>query len=178
MNKLRNTKTYLVGPMEYKNGRGWREDFTKEMDKLGVVCFDPYKKPFIIDVDESEDSHATLTKLRAEGNYDEVSRVMKQIRAFDLGLTDKADFIVAYIDPAIFTVGSFEEIFWSNRMKKVIFLVVEGGKEKCPLWLFGTIPHKYIYKNMEEVVEVLKKIDSGEKVMDSERWRLLRPEYR
>jgi len=177
-NKLRNTKTYLVGAMEYKNGRRWREDFTKKMSEIGVICFDPYKKPFVIDVDETEDVHERLVDLRTEGNYDEVSRIMKKIRAFDLGLTDRADFIVAYIDPSVFTTGSLEEIFWSNRMKKVIFLVIEGGKKKCPLWLFGAIPHKYIYNNLDEVVEVLKRIDSGEKEMDSDRWRLLKPAFR
>lgn len=178
MNLLKNTKAYLVGPMEYRNGRKWREDVTKGISSMGIVCFDPYKKPFVIDVDESENANEELKKLRAAGDFDEVSRVMKRIRAFDLALTDKADFIIAYINPEVFTVGSFEELFWSNRMKKVIFLILEGGKTKCPLWLFGTIPHRYIYNNVEEVVEVLKKIDSGEKELDSDRWRLLAPEFR
>jgi hypothetical protein len=63
-------------------------------------------------------------------------------------------------------------------MKKPIFLSVEGGKKKCPLWILGMIPHKYIYNSVEEIVDMIRKID-GEKVkVDSDRWRLLKPEYR
>ena len=178
MNILNKTKTYLVGPIEFKNERAWRQEITIKLKDIGIVCYDPYCKPFVIDVDETETANDSLKELRAKGDYDEVARVMRRIRNFDLALTDKADFIVAYIDPEVFTVGSIEEICWANRQKKPIFLIVEGGKEKCPLWLFGTIPHKYIYNNLDEVVEALKKIDSGDKFADSSRWRILREEFR
>jgi hypothetical protein len=145
---------------------------------MGIVCYDPYCKPFVIDVDETESANESLKLLRAKGEYDEVERIMKRIRSFDLALTDKADFIVAYIDPEVFTCGSIEELSWANRQKKPIFLIVEGGKSKCPLWLFGMIPYKYIYNNLDEVVEAIKKIDSGEKETDSSRWRILREEFR
>jgi len=39
-------------------------------------------------------------------------------------------------------------------------------------------PHKYIYNSLDEIVEMLYAIDNGDKKIDSERWRLLKKEYR
>jgi hypothetical protein len=63
-------------------------------------------------------------------------------------------------------------------MKKPIFISMEGGKSKTPLWMFGMLPHKYIYNNLDEIVDMLYAIDNGSKEIDSDRWRLLRNEYR
>jgi hypothetical protein len=32
--------------------------------------------------------------------------------------------------------------------KKPLFLSIEGGKKKTPLWLMGVVPHKYIYDSI------------------------------
>jgi len=40
------------------------------------------------------------------------------------------------------------------------------------------IPHNYIYDSVEEIMEMIKQIDSGEKKIDSDRWRLLRKDLR
>lgn len=175
---LHKTKAYLVGGMQYCNGRGWRDEVIEKLKNIGVVCYNPYDKPFVKDVDESEKIQKGLMDLIVEENFDEVARRVKQIRSYDLALVDKCDFIIAYIDPKILTVGSWEELFWANRIKRPIFLIIEGGKKACPLWIYGTIPHKYIYSNIDEVIEVLERIDSGQKEMDSDRWRLLREEFR
>ena len=55
---------------------------------------------------------------------------------------------------------------------------MEGGKHETPLWMMGMLPNHYIYDSIEEVVDMVKKIDSGEKKIDSDRWRLLRKELR
>ena len=39
------------------------------------------------------------------------------------------------------------------------------------------IPHNYIYDSVE-IMEMIKQIDSGEKKIDSDRWRLLRKDLR
>ena len=54
---------------------------------------------------------------------------------------------------------------------------IEGAR-KNPLWILGQIPHHYIYDSVENVVDMVKKINSGEKEVDSDRWRLLREELR
>ena len=55
---------------------------------------------------------------------------------------------------------------------------MEGGKRKTPLWMMGMLPHHYIYDSIEEVVGMIKQIDTGEKNIDSDRWRLLKKELR
>jgi hypothetical protein len=71
-----------------------------------------------------------------------------------------------------------EELVTAVRMKKPTFIAVEGGKKKCPFWIMGMFPHKYIYNNIDDILNMLIKIDTGEKEIDSDRWRLLRKEYR
>jgi hypothetical protein len=44
--------------------------------------------------------------------------------------------------------------------------------------MFGTLPYKYFYESMKDVVDMLFKIDSGETEIDSSRWRLLKDGYR
>jgi len=179
MNLLRKTRCYLVGQMQYvTDGSTWRTYVGNELKKMDVVVFDPYNHPFINSVSENNNATATLKKLIADGNYDACAEIMKKIRGEDLRVVDISDFIFAYIDPALPTCGSWEEIFWSNRAKKPIFFVCASGKENIPLWMFGTIPHKYMYNSLEDALNVLRDIDSGEKEIDSSRWRVLREEFR
>lgn len=177
-NLLYRTKTYLVGPMQYKNGEGWRNDITSEFKKMSITTFDPYKKPFVKDIRENDDTRKHIHELMEEERYDEVQERMKEIRAYDLNLVDRSDFIVAYIDPITPTFGTVEELVTAVRMKKPTFIAIEGGKKKCPYWLLGMFPHKYFYNTIDDIKEMIIRIDSGDKEMDSDRWRLLRKDFR
>jgi hypothetical protein len=44
--------------------------------------------------------------------------------------------------------------------------------------MYGVLPHKYIYSSIDDALKVIHDIDSGKKATDSDRWRLLRPEFR
>lgn len=178
MNLLNKTKTYLVGHMQYADGSSWRQYVRQKLSPIGITVFDPYDKPFIKDVDEGSEIRKSLSELMASEKYDEVQGRMKEIRIYDLNLVDRSDFIIAHIIPDVASWGSAEELVTANRSKKPIFLSVEGGKKKCPLWLLGTIPHRYIYDNLTDVISTINAIDRGEIKIDSDRWRLLREEYR
>jgi hypothetical protein len=178
MGLLAKTKVYLVGHMQYVNGRGWREDVTKSLVEMGVTVFDPYHKPFIDDTKEDETMRTVLHEQMVNGEFDKVANRMKKVRNFDLRLCDLSDFIIAHIRPDVASWGSAEELVTNCRAKKPVFISIEGGKTCTPLWIMGMFPHKYIYNNVDEIVEMLKKIDSGDKVIDNERWKLLLPEYR
>jgi len=178
MNLLNKTKTYLVGHMQYADGTNWRKSITPKLNNMGITVFDPYEKPFIKDVDEGHDIRYMMNNYMETENYSEVQRKMKEIRIYDLNLVDRSDFIIAHIIPDVASWGSAEELVTANRAKKPIFLSIEGGKKKCPLWLLGTIPEKYIYNSVEEIVLVLEMINNNELSIDSDRWRLLKPEYR
>ena len=177
-NILYKTKTYLVGHMQYLSGRDWREEVTKKLTPLSITCFDPYKKPFIKDVAEDEASRQDMETWMKTKQYDRVTDKMKTVRAYDLNLVDRSDFIIAHLVPDVASWGSAEEIVTAVRMKKPIFISMEGGKAKTPLWMLGMLPHKYIYNSLDEVIEMLYAIDNEDKPIDSDRWRLLRKEYR
>jgi len=177
-NLLYKTKTYLVGHMQYLSGRDWREEVTEKLAPLSITCFDPYKKPFMKDVEEDEASRIEMETWMKTKQYDRVSERMKTVRSYDLNLVDRSDFIIAHLVPDVASWGSAEELTTAIRMKKPTFISMEGGKSKAPLWLLGMLPHKYIYNSLDEVTEMLYAIDNEIKPIDSDRWRLLRKEYR
>lgn len=178
MNLLYKTKTYLVGHMQYVSGRNWREEVTEKLSKLNITCFDPYKKPFIKNVEEDEASRQEMEVWMKTKQYERTAERMKMVRAYDLNLVDRSDFIIAHLFPEVASWGSAEEITLAVREKKPIFVSMEGGKSKTPLWMLGMLPHKYIYNSLDEIIEMLYAIDNGSKPIDSDRWRLLRKEYR
>lgn len=178
MNILYKTKSYLVGHMQYITGRDWREEISSKLQPLGITCFDPYQKPFLKDVEEDENSRGEMETWMKSGDYDKVASRMKTVRSYDLNLVDRSDFIIAHLVPSVASWGSAEEIVTAVRMKKPIFVSMEGGKSKTPLWMLGMLPHKYIYNNLDEVIEMLYDIDSGDKSIDSDRWRLLQKKFR
>ena len=177
-NLLNKTKTYLVGHMQYLSGRDWREEVANSLSGLGITCFDPYKKPFMKDVEEDEASREEMNTWMKTKQYDRVTERMKTVRAYDLNLVDRSDFIIAHLVPDVASWGSAEEIVTAVRMKKPVFVSMEGGKPKTPLWMLGMFPHKYIYNSLDEIVDMLYAINSGNKEIDSDRWRLLRKEFR
>jgi len=177
-NLLFKTKTYLVGHMQYLSGRNWRQDVTERLKPLHITCFDPYKKPFMKDVEEDEASREEMETWMKTKQYDRASERMKTVRAYDLNLVDRSDFIIAHLVPDVASWGSAEEIVTAVREKKPVFISMEGGKAKTPLWLLGMLPHKYIYNSLDEIVDMLYAIDNGSKSIDSDRWRLLRKEFR
>jgi hypothetical protein len=177
-NILYKTKTYLVGHMQYLSGRDWRQEVTEKLGKLSITCFDPYKKPFVKDVEEDEASRQEMETWMKTKQYDRVAERMKTVRSYDLNLVDRSDFIIAHLVPDVASWGSAEEIVTAVRMKKPIFVSMEGGKAKTPLWMLGMLPHKYIYDSLEEVVDMMYAIDNGDKLIDSDRWRLLRKGFR
>jgi nucleoside 2-deoxyribosyltransferase len=178
MGILHRTKTYLAGPMQYKNGEGWRNKIQPLLEKMGIIVFNPYHKPFVKDIEENDNVKKHLDELLKNNRYDEVQKRMKEIRSYDLNLVDRSDFVIAYIDPSTPTFGTIEELVTSVRMKRPTFVSIEGTKKKCPLWLLGMFPHKYIYDSVDDILEMLIKIDEGKKKIDSDRWRLLKPEFR
>ena len=134
-NLLNRTKTYLVGHMQYLSGRDWRGELTEQLAPLNILCFNPYDKPFMKDVLEDEETREEMDVWMKTKQYDRVTDRMKTVRSYDLNLVDRSDFIVAHIVPDVASWGSAEEIVTAVRMKKPVFVSMEGGKCKTPLWM-------------------------------------------
>ena len=175
-NYLEKTKTYLVGHMQYADGKDWRKQVESELEKLNIIPFTPYRNPFVKDVEEDDGVRQKMANNMQNGYYGDVAKRMHIVRNYDLNLVDRSDFIIAHILPDVASWGSAEELVTAVRMKKPVFISMEGGKSKTPLWILGMLPHNYIYDSIDEVLDMIKKIDSGEKSIDSDRWRLLRKE--
>ena len=179
MNILKNTKSYSVGPMEYvEDGESWRHKCENFLADLGVVCFNPYKRPFESDVKEDKESQKMMRQWREEGSYWKVHEHMREIIAADLAMVDRADFIIAYINPDVPTFGTIHEIVAANQQKKPIFVCVEGGVHRTPLWLLGLLPVRYFYDDFDSLLNTLESINNGTIHIDSSRWRLFKEEYR
>jgi nucleoside 2-deoxyribosyltransferase len=171
MNRLKNQRAYLAGAMDRVPDRGatWRDSITPFLEELGVVVFNPIRKPTEIGL-EDHDTHLVKTKLKEKLRYDELSAMMKTIRAVDLRLVDMSDFLVVNLDINTHPCGTLEEIFWANRQKKPIIIHLEQGKNNTPDWLFGTIPHQMIFSTWEEIKTYLSHINSDENIDTHKRW--------
>ena len=60
MNLLAETRCTVIGHMQYANGREIREDISQQLEKMNIKLFDHYKQPFLMDVNEDEETHDEL----------------------------------------------------------------------------------------------------------------------
>lgn len=170
-NRLLNQRCYLAGAIDRvaDKGVGWREHITPILKALGITVFNPINKPSEIGL-EDEDSHNLKAKLKVQKRYDELASFMRTIRSVDLRLVDISDFLIVNLDLDIHPCGTYEEIFWANRQKKPIIIHMVQGKENCPDWIFGTVPHQMIYSNWNDIYTYLYHINSSENIENYKRW--------
>jgi len=177
-NILKNTKVYLAGNMEYTDdSKDWRRYVTKELEKLDIKVLSPLDTMFMFQNNEGEEDRKRLKLAREMGDYDYVSNYMKGVVQKDLRLIDLSDYIIVNLEIQKPTFGTMHEIVVADQQKKPIFLVV-NNKANTPLWLLGLLKPQYIYNNIDEALEMIRRINSGVKDIDLRRWRLLLPEYR
>ena len=74
--------------MQYLSGRNWRDSVAEQLGVLNITCFDPYKKPFIKDVEEDEATRQEMDVWMKTKQYDRVTERMKTIRSYDLNLVN------------------------------------------------------------------------------------------
>lgn len=171
IHRLKNQRVYLAGAMDRVPDRGatWRDNITPFLQELGIVVFNPISKPTDVGLEDT-DTHKIKTKLKEMHRYDELTAMMKTIRAVDLRLVDMSDFMIVNLDLDTHPCGTLEEIFWANRQKKPILVHMVQGKNHTPDWLFGTIPHQMIFSTWEEIKNYLIHIDSSENIDTHKRW--------
>jgi len=171
MNRLSNQRVYLAGAMDRvpDRGNGWRDNITPFLESLGVIVFNPIKKPTSMGK-EDEQVQVLKKSYKDSQDYDELSKLMKTIRSVDLRLVDISDFLIVNLDLETHPCGTLEEIFWANRQKKPIIIHMVQGKQNAPDWLFGTIPHEMIFSSWNEIQNYLEYINSSNSIIDYRRW--------
>lgn len=171
MNRLSRQRVYLAGAMDRvaDRGVGWRDKITPFLESLGVIVFNPIKKPTSLGV-EDEATQRLKKSLKLQQNYDELSILMKHIRSVDLRLVDISDFLIVNLDLETHPCGTYEEIFWANRQKKPIIIHMVQGKQNAPDWLFGTIPHQMIFSSWEDIEKYLVEVNISDSIVSHNRW--------
>lgn len=170
-NKLHNQRCYLAGAMDRvpDRGGGWRNYITPILKEFGVQVLNPLHKP--TDVGIEDDTVAfTKQKLKSSERYEELASIMKEIRSVDLRMVDISDFLIVNLDLNTHPCGTLEEIFWANRQKKPILVRMEQGKAHAPDWLFGTLPHEFIFSNWGDMVDYLHIVNTSRANQHHKRW--------
>lgn len=171
MNRLRFNRGYLCGAMDRvrDGGVGWRTTIQEALADLEVLWLDPTNKPINLGIEDLE-NRQYRHKCKDDQNWDAVRNDMKIIRSVDLRMVDISDFLIVNINADVHACGTYEELFLANRQKKPIIVHVEQGKQSCPDWLFGTIPHEMIFSSWTQVHEYLRHVAHDPVIEDFRRW--------
>ena len=167
-------RTYLAGAMDRVSdgGVGWRRKITPHLQKMDIIVLDPSNKP--IDIGIEDDAHRQERRRRKlMGDYEQLAKEMKLLRVIDLRMVDNSDFLIVNLDTDVHACGTYEEIFWANRMKMPILIRCEQGKKGVPDWLFGVIPHEHMFDTWEDMLAYLAHVDSAPTVDHMKRWVFL-----
>lgn len=163
MSKLTGMRCYLAGAMDRApdGGVGWRKYTANVLaDNHGVIVLDPTNKPIDIGFEDIENREYRMS-LKKRGAFEALAAEMRTVRVVDLRMVDIADFLIVNLDMNVHTCGTYEELFWANRMKKPVLVHIEGTKVECPDWLFGTLPNEHIFGSWAQMYEYLENIADG-----------------
>ena len=174
MNRLKGQRVYLAGAMDRVPDKGveWRERITPALQLLQIDVFDPIKKPGSVGL-ENEETHKVKKALKLAKKYDQLADIMKTIRSVDLRLVDISDFLIVHLDIDTHPCGTLEEIFLANRQKKPIIVHIEQGKDNCPDWLYGAIPHQLFFDKWDQILDYLYHINESPNIDKLNRWWFL-----
>jgi hypothetical protein len=155
----------------------WREEVSRALSSLNIICFDPNKEHFINQPAEGPEDRRKLNIARSEGNWSFVSDYMKSVIARDLRYVDLSEFIIGNIEPSMPTFGTIHELVIASLQNKPILLHIKDKKE-FPLWLAGLVNMDLVFEQWEDLINYVKGIDSGEIFADPKYWKILIEEYR
>jgi len=179
-NILHGTKTYLIGNLEKEDSSftlAWRSKFINETKPMGIVCMSPLDHVFVNFPTERADNREYLINLREQGDLQSVHVAMKNIRRKDLAMVDHSTFVVGVLNTTIPGYGTIEELAVTQRANKPLFLVVHPSIKKVPLWIAGMFPPSCFYSSIDDVLVDLKKIDSGNVILNPKYWRIFDKQY-
>lgn len=177
-NVLAGTKTYLAGNLEFsEDSLNWRDEVEGELSKINITCLSPIKVTFENQALETQADRARLKSLRQKGQWNEVASYMKEVIKKDLRLIDLSDFVIFNFEFDKPTFGTIHELVIAEQQRKPVFCTCRNLKA-VPLWIMGLIEKKYFYKDISSIIEKIKRINSGEHLINSDRWRLLKGDLR
>lgn len=162
--KLDQAVIYLAGSMEEDKtgGVSYRKKFIEKCKSKGlkIKFLDPTDKITNLTPDVNIEK-ARIDKFREEKDWRKLRTLMKKIVKQDLRQVDLSDMVVAFIDKKVYTCGTIQEIVTAENQRKLVVVVVAGGKQQCPAWLFGIMHYNYIFDTDDEAIDYLVGMNEG-----------------
>lgn len=174
MNRLAGSMVYAAGPIDRcpDGGKQWRAALAPELRRRGIVMLDPLKKPTDVGL-EDDDHRGERASWKASGDYERFAAVMRKIRAVDLRLVDKADFLIVKMDLDVFMCGTMEELFLANRQHKVVLVWCPQGIGRIPDWMYGVLPHEFFFDTIDGVLAYIDHVATAPDIDTLNRWLFL-----
>lgn len=169
---------YLAGPIDFDEtlGVAYRQRIKTLCKEKGlkIKFLDPTNKITGLTGDVGEEQ-AQILKFKKEKDWASLRKLMKKIVKQDLRQVDFSDFIIVMVDQKVHMCGTYHEMLTAEWERKPVLVICKGGKETAPAWLFGILDYKYMFDSIEECIDFLSKLDSGERYLNR-KWVLFRKE--
>jgi hypothetical protein len=170
---------YLAGSMEkaLDGGVSFREKIKDECKKRGlkIKFLDPTRKISPKLSGDVIQEKTTIQSLKKKRDWTGLQSLMRKIVREDLRSVALSDALILYIDKT-FICGSMHELVFATEMEqKPVLVIAACGKEEAPSWLFGIINPNYIFSSIDECIDYLAALNSGEKALGV-KWILFRKE--
>jgi len=180
MGHLKNTKCYLVGPIEHDPsfGRDWREVAVEKLTELDVFCYNPLNRPSwmthlaqYMPPDKSrKEILESIKEIKDEERKSKYILAQQFVRQICLRFVHSCDFVLCYL-PNAKTFGSTEELVIAHQARKPIIMI-------CPddipsLWVYDLVRDQPVVDNLSQAITYLKEIDSARLELDLLKWIFL-----
>jgi len=171
MNRLRNCRGYLCGPMDLVADGGvvWRRRIQVDLRHLGIHWLDPCNKPCKVGT-ENDETRALRHLKKEQGDWQFLANEMSPIRRVDIRMVDFSDFLIVFLDRANSGFGTIAELTRANEQMKPIIVMQEGGKKYTPDWLWGMLPERMIFGDWTSLYYYLESINGDSFIESEDRW--------
>lgn len=173
MNYLKNKIVYLCGPLGAveDDGKGWRQDITPKLEKMGLIVDDPTKSTANGKGEVSDDKKYFKQLIKNE-EFGKLKEEFWPIIRKDLRSVDKCDFLILNYQVGIPTIGTYEECTRAVISKKPILLKYDKNElDRFNPWVISWVKENEVFSNWNDLFDYLiNKIDN--RIFTSSRWTL------
>lgn len=173
MGQLDGLKVFLSGPIDRvaDSGIAWRREIRQKCEDLPFSFLDPTEKPEEVGGHEVGLEKYKIIEMMKNRDWENASKWSREVRHVDLRMVDRSDLYIIYIDVDSHLCGTYNELFEAERQQKPLFAIMKSPHTKwhIPSWLISIFREEEVFDSVDDCVEHLRKIQSGEIELDS-RW--------
>lgn len=180
MERLKNTRVYLAGPVERDEACApWRDQISEKLAPMGIDIWSPLNYPEWF----SEACGGNISPELQRGDKEALIRLVKNyqwagdrrldrnqvIRDTCLRLVSASDWVICKVGGP--TVGTFEELAIARQQgKPILFFSDEEDLDSC--WRAAQFYNndRIWFNSMDELMDEVKSIHSGDRNVDRLSW--------